>query len=61
MYDIDILLCEWWWCLCSMGWRFDYAKGYGARFVAEYASNSVGLDAMNVAEYWPEASWEPDG
>lgn len=43
------------------GWRFDYAKGYAARFVKEYAENTVGLDAMNVAEYWPEASWEPNG
>lgn len=44
-----------------MGWRFDYAKGYGAQYVKEYAEKTVGLGAMNVAEYWPEASWEPDG
>jgi len=43
------------------GWRFDYAKGYGAKFVDEYVANTVGVGAMNVAEFWPEASWEPDG
>ena len=44
-----------------LGWRFDYVKGYGARFVREYAERSVGLGALNVAEFWPDASWEPDG
>ena len=44
-----------------VGWRFDFAKGYGAQYAKEYAANSVGLQAMNVAEYWPEAGWEEDG
>ena len=44
-----------------LGWRFDYVKGYGARFVQEYAERSVGLGALNVSEFWPDASWEDDG
>ena len=43
------------------GWRFDYVKGYGANYVREYVENSVGTAALCVAEFWPEASWEPDG
>ena len=34
-----------------VGWRFDYAKGYGASFVKEYVDNTVGGGAMNVAEF----------
>ena len=27
----------------------------------EYAERSVGLGALNVSEFWPDASWEDDG
>ncbi|KAG2489176.1 hypothetical protein HYH03_012402 [Edaphochlamys debaryana] len=39
------------------GWRLDFARGYGARFVTEYVDASVGADALNVAEYWVDLAW----
>ncbi|KAG2422982.1 hypothetical protein HXX76_015653 [Chlamydomonas incerta] len=41
-----------------VGWRFDYARGYAASFVAEYVDKTVGKDALNVGEYWTEAQWQ---
>lgn len=43
------------------GWRFDYARGYAARFAKEYVERTTGPSALNVAEFWPEASWEEGG
>ena len=34
------------------GWRLDFVKGYGGRFVDEYISATVGSDVLNVGEYW---------
>jgi alpha-amylase len=34
------------------GWRLDFVKGYGARYVEEYISTTVGADVFNVGEYW---------
>ena len=42
-------------------WRFDYARGYAAKYAKAYAADTTSLRAMNVAEYWPEATWEEDG
>eukprot|EP00198_Chlamydomonas_reinhardtii_P004968 XP_001694304.1 alpha-amylase-like protein [Chlamydomonas reinhardtii] len=39
------------------GWRFDYARGYAARFIAEYVDKTVGKDVLNVGEYWTE-QWQ---
>ncbi|KIZ03679.1 hypothetical protein MNEG_4284 [Monoraphidium neglectum] len=39
------------------GWRLDFVKGYGAEFVDEYISKTVGRDALNVGEYWVDMSW----
>lgn len=43
------------------GWRFDYVKGYGAKFNEEYVRDTVGLGAFCVAEFWPDAAWEDGG
>jgi hypothetical protein len=37
------------------------ATGYGAKYAKEYTEKTVGLGAMNVAEFWPEAAWEAGG
>ncbi|GLC36330.1 Alpha-amylase A type-1/2 [Pleodorina starrii] len=39
------------------GWRFDYVRGFGAEFVAEYIDATSGPDSLNVGEYWTEAQW----
>jgi hypothetical protein len=39
------------------GWRLDFVKGYGARFVEEYIAATVGGDAFNVGEYWVDMDW----
>ena len=39
------------------GWRFDFAKGYGAEFVAEYCQGTVGTSVLNVGEFWTDAKW----
>ena len=36
------------------GWRFDFVKGYGAEYIAEYCGKTVGNDAWNVGEYWAD-------
>lgn len=42
------------------GWRFDFSKGYAAKFTAEYIK-ATGLDqAFNVGEYWTDLHWEGD-
>lgn len=40
------------------GWRFDYVKGYGAEWVAEYVSKTLGADALSVGELWTDMAWE---
>ena len=37
------------------GWRFDFAKGYGAEYVAEYCQGTVGTSVLNVGEFWTDA------
>mmetsp|Transcript_27047 Transcript_27047/g.80210 ORF Transcript_27047/g.80210 Transcript_27047/m.80210 type:complete len:514 (-) Transcript_27047:319-1860(-) len=39
------------------GWRFDYAKGYGAEFIKEYVEGSVGPDSVNIGEFWTDLKW----
>ncbi|WIA40821.1 hypothetical protein OEZ86_004498 [Tetradesmus obliquus] len=39
------------------GWRLDFVRGYGARFVDEYISATVGGDMFNVGEYWTDLAW----
>ena len=39
------------------GWRLDFARGFGAEHAARYVQDSVGPDALSVAEYWADASW----
>ena len=39
------------------GWRVDFARGFGAEYVARYVRDSVGAEALSVAEYWADASW----
>ncbi|KAK9863728.1 hypothetical protein WJX84_007385 [Apatococcus fuscideae] len=43
------------------GWRFDFAKGYGAEFVAEYCQGTVGTAVLNVGEFWTDAKWGAGG
>eukprot|EP00878_Enallax_costatus_P000599 GHUV01000700.1.p1 GENE.GHUV01000700.1~~GHUV01000700.1.p1 ORF type:complete len:487 (+),score=102.77 GHUV01000700.1:167-1627(+) len=39
------------------GWRLDFVRGYGAKFVDEYISATVGKDALNVGEFWVDMQW----
>ncbi|GIL76645.1 hypothetical protein Vretimale_8845 [Volvox reticuliferus] len=39
------------------GWRFDYVRGYDAKFISEYVDATTGIDSFNVGEYWTEAQW----
>jgi hypothetical protein len=39
------------------GWRLDFVKGYGARFVEEYIAATVGGDMFNVGEFWVDMDW----
>ncbi|KAF8062795.1 AMY1.2 [Scenedesmus sp. PABB004] len=39
------------------GWRLDFVKGYAARFVDEYISDTVGVEALCVGEYWVDMAW----
>lgn len=39
------------------GWRFDFVKGYGAKFIKEYVDATVGPDVMNVGEFWVDCKW----
>jgi len=39
------------------GWRLDFVRGYGARFVDEYISKTVGKDVLNVGEFWVDMKW----
>lgn len=39
------------------GWRFDFVKGYAARYTNEYCQETVG-SVFNVGEYWVDMSWE---
>lgn len=40
------------------GWRLDFVKGYGGRFVEEYIAATVGADVFNVGEYWVDMDWQ---
>ncbi|PNH09189.1 Alpha-amylase isozyme 3A [Tetrabaena socialis] len=40
------------------GWRFDFARGYGARFITEYVDATTGADALNVGEVWVDMRWQ---
>lgn len=35
----------------------DFVRGYGAQFVDEYISATVGKDVLNVGEYWVDMQW----
>lgn len=39
------------------GWRLDFVRGYGARFVTEYVDATVGADVLNVGEFWVDLAW----
>eukprot|EP00775_Hariotina_reticulata_P007306 gene7306-7519_t len=39
------------------GWRLDFVKGYGASFVDEYISATVGKSCLNVGEFWVDMAW----
>eukprot|EP00775_Hariotina_reticulata_P005433 gene5433-5666_t len=43
------------------GWRFDFARGYAARFVAEYIEQSGASGDLNVGELWVDMHWEDGG
>lgn len=35
----------------------DAPQGYGARFVDEYISATVGAEALNIGEFWVDMDW----
>lgn len=35
----------------------DFVRGYGAKFVDEYISATVGKDALCVGEFWVDMAW----
>lgn len=39
------------------GWRLDFVKGYGAKYVEEYLAATVGGEVFNVGEYWVDMEW----
>lgn len=39
------------------GWRFDFSRGYAARFTKEYVEATTGKDAFNVGEFWTDLKW----
>jgi len=41
-----------------VGWRLDFARGYGAKFAAEYIDASTTAEELNVAEYWVDLKWQ---
>lgn len=43
------------------GWRFDFAKGFAARFTAEYIVNTVGKGSFCVGEYWNDSVYDEYG
>eukprot|EP01025_Chloroclados_australasicus_P037372 TRINITY_DN38157_c0_g1_i2.p1 TRINITY_DN38157_c0_g1~~TRINITY_DN38157_c0_g1_i2.p1 ORF type:complete len:546 (-),score=76.16 TRINITY_DN38157_c0_g1_i2:460-1965(-) len=44
-----------------MGWRFDFVKGFAAKYVEEYILESVGPEAFNVGELWPTLGYGDSG
>ena len=34
------------------GWRFDFTRGYGARFITEYVGATLQPHELSVGEYW---------
>eukprot|EP00775_Hariotina_reticulata_P007314 gene7314-7526_t len=59
--DLRIALKDWLsWLQTDIGfgsWRLDFVKGYGANFVDEYISATVGKDCLCVGEYWVDMAW----
>lgn len=43
------------------GWRFDFVKGYAARFVKEYIVKTVGNGSFCVGEYWNDSVYDESG
>lgn len=41
-----------------VGWRYDYVKGFGARYVGQYNADSSA--EFSVGEYWPTAGYSID-
>ena len=41
-----------------VGWRYDYVKGFGARYVGQYNAGSSA--EFSVGEYWPTAGYSID-
>ncbi|CAG9460728.1 unnamed protein product [Pedinophyceae sp. YPF-701] len=42
----------------AVGWRFDFARGYGAEFIKKYIAETVTSKAFNVGEFWTDLQWE---
>ncbi|KAF8061950.1 AMY1.2 [Scenedesmus sp. PABB004] len=43
------------------GWRFDFARGYGAQFIKQYVHDSGAGTDLNVGELWVDLQWEDGG
>ncbi|KAL6750310.1 glycoside hydrolase superfamily [Haematococcus lacustris] len=39
------------------GWRLDFVKGYGARYVREYIAATTTENSLNVGEFWVDMRW----
>nr|QKY15147.1 alpha-amylase (AMY) [Polytomella parva] len=39
------------------GWRLDFVRGYGARFVKEYIDYTTTDKSFNVGEFWVDSRW----
>eukprot|EP00878_Enallax_costatus_P012740 GHUV01013304.1.p1 GENE.GHUV01013304.1~~GHUV01013304.1.p1 ORF type:complete len:368 (+),score=80.23 GHUV01013304.1:345-1448(+) len=39
------------------GWRFDFAKGFAAKYIKEYVDGSGCTDDLNVGELWVDLDW----
>lgn len=39
------------------GWRFDFVRGYAAKYTAEYIERTIGPDTFNVGENFVDLRW----
>ncbi|KAF6262946.1 glycoside hydrolase superfamily [Scenedesmus sp. NREL 46B-D3] len=40
------------------GWRFDFARGYAAKYIQQYVEGSGTQDDLNVGEVWTDLHWD---